>query len=461
MVDVSAVSTTVGSSLIFIFYASVLALLSVFIRQRYFSPISSVPGPSLGTVGTFFQVWEICRGRINHTLSQLHREHGSFVRISYNEVSVCHPDAIQILAAPIWKAPFYKPFAIPTSSYNNLMSERDPKRYGRMRTNVASAFALTNIIKSESVLDEVITLFERRLDEFSQRRKPLEFGKWLHFLTYDLLGEIMFSNRFGFLDEGRDVGGSIGNNFYQSLYLSYAFYIQWLHAILLGNPILRWIEFQPNTHTFNTATKSIKKRMADTMPRMDMMEQFLVQHEKKPDNFTAINLTASVTMTLGAGGGTMGAVLDAFFYFLLKANPYHLQRLREEIDNAQLSTVVSFAEAQQLPYLQCVTILSVNPWLIHRNSDCFGQDADTYNPDRWLADKPAVQRMEKYLISFGLGYNSCPGRSVANIELSKITATLIRDFDFRLADPDAEWKYHQLFVTSQYESSVFVERRTG
>ena len=353
MANLSEVSSsTSGSSLLFL--ASVLILLFVLIRQRYFSPISSVPGPFLGTVGTFFQVWEIFQGRINHTLNRLHREHGPFVRISYNEVSVCHPDAIQILAAPIWKAPFYQPFAVPNSSYNNLMSERDPKKYGPMRSHVASAFALTNIIKNESVIDEVIALFERRLDEFSQHRKPLELGKWLHFLTYDLLGEIMFSNRFGFLDEGRDVGRSISNNFYQALYLSCAVYMQWLHSILLGNPILRWLDFQPNEHTFNTAVKSIKTRMAETMPRMDMMEQWLVQHEKKPDHFTAIDLSANVTMTLGAGGGTAGSSLDAVFYFLLKAKPDYLRRLREEIDNAQLSPVVSFTETQRLPYLQCV-----------------------------------------------------------------------------------------------------------
>ena len=352
MADVSNISSTSGLCLVV--YPSLLILLFVLIRQRYFSPISSIPGPFLGTVGTFFQVWEILQGRINHTLNRLHREHGPFVRISYNEVSVCHPDAIKILAAPVWKAPFYKPMAVPNSSYNNLMSERNPQKYGPMRTNVASAFTLTNVIKNEPVIDEVITLFERRLDDFSQHRESLELGTWLHFLTYDILGEILFSNRFGFLDEGRDVGRSIGNNFYLSLYVSFAVYMQWLHSILLGNPILRWLDFQPHEHTFNTAVNSIKKRMADTMPRVDMMEHWLVQHKKKPDRFTAIDLSAAVTMTLGAGGGTMGSLLDAFFYFLLKANPDYLRRLKEEIDNAELSPVVSFAEAQQLPYLQCV-----------------------------------------------------------------------------------------------------------
>lgn len=55
----------------------VLLLLSVFIRQRYFSAISDIPGPVLGTFGTCFQLWEICKGRINETFLQLHQEHGT------------------------------------------------------------------------------------------------------------------------------------------------------------------------------------------------------------------------------------------------------------------------------------------------------------------------------------------------------------------------------------------------
>jgi len=43
-------------------------------------------------------------------------------------------------------------------------------------------------------------------------------------------------------------------------------------------------------------------------------------------------------------------------------------------------------------------ILSVNPWLIHRNPDCFGNDAGIYNPDRWLGDAEQVWQMEKFLI---------------------------------------------------------------
>ena len=44
---------------------------------------------------------------------------------------------------------------------------------------------------------------------------------------------------------------------------------------------------------------------------------------------------------LGAGGGTMGSVLQAFSHFLLKEDPVHLRRLREEIDAARVAGLLS------------------------------------------------------------------------------------------------------------------------
>jgi cytochrome P450 len=43
------------------------------------------------------------------------------------------------------------------------------------------------------------------------------------------------------------------------------------------------------------------------------------------------------------------------------------------------------------------TCLSVNAWVIHRNKDIFGDDAESFNPERWL-DAERVKLMDKFLI---------------------------------------------------------------
>ncbi len=50
--------------------------------------------------------------------------------------------------------------AVPNGNYNNLMSERHPKLYAPMRSNVAPAFTHLNIMKNEATVDETIELME-------------------------------------------------------------------------------------------------------------------------------------------------------------------------------------------------------------------------------------------------------------------------------------------------------------
>lgn len=90
---------------------------------------------------------------------------GPLLRVSYNEVSVPHPSALQIQSTPLRKGDFYKPFAVPNSNYNGLTFEREPKLYVPMRSNVASAYTLSNVIKNEPMIDENIELAEQRLEE--------------------------------------------------------------------------------------------------------------------------------------------------------------------------------------------------------------------------------------------------------------------------------------------------------
>ncbi|KAK3176126.1 hypothetical protein OEA41_007448 [Lepraria neglecta] len=278
---------------------------------------------------------------MNETLAKLHQKHRSFVRISYNEVSINHPDALQILTSSLRKGDFYKLFAIPSSNYQNAMSVPDVKRTIALRSNVAPGYTLTSVIKSESFIDKTIELMESRLDEFSKVGEPFQLG-----------------HRFGFLDQGKHVGDSIKNTFGLALYLTTMAYIQWLHAILLGNPILRWLDFQPNEHSFNKCVKNIAARKENPEARVDMMEHWMTQHVKYPERMSEKDNFCAAIGNLGAGGDTLGSVQQAVFYYLLKEDPKHLQRLQKEIKLASadglLSPVVSYVEAQKLSFLQAV-----------------------------------------------------------------------------------------------------------
>lgn len=68
------------------------------LRRRYYSHLSDIPGPFWASITRLWHVWVILQGKQNLRLRALHDEHGPFVRIARNEVSVSHPDgSTQIL----------------------------------------------------------------------------------------------------------------------------------------------------------------------------------------------------------------------------------------------------------------------------------------------------------------------------------------------------------------------------
>ncbi len=61
-------------------------------------------------------------------------------------------------------------------------------------------------------------------------------------------------------------------------------------------------------------------------------------------------------------------------------------------------------------------------WGLVRNKRIFGEDADTYRPERWLGGSPERMReMEDTLgLVFSYGKYACLGKNVAMMELNKV-----------------------------------------
>lgn len=144
----------------------------------------------------------------------------------------------------------------------------------------------------------------------------------------------------------------------------------------------------------------------------------------------------------------------------LAASPRVSSLLQKEIHSAvldgRLSDTCTSKQASRLPYLQAVIWegLRINPpfgglimkevgpdgdtvngrhipggtrighstWAVTHDSSVFGDDVDTFRPERWLeADEETKARMKKHAeLVFGSGRWACPGRSVALKELGKV-----------------------------------------
>ena len=56
-----------------------------------------------------------------------------------------------------------------------------------------------------------------------------------------------------------------------------------------------------------------------------------------------------------------------------------------------------------------------------------------FDPERW--DLPETAQRARYLMHFGLGGRQCIGKTVAQTNIYKLASTLLRSFEFELADP--------------------------
>lgn len=372
------------------------------------------------------------------------------------------------------------------------MSETSATRHIAKAKNVASGYAFSNVIKSEPYVDNALLTLEKRLDELSKANKPVNFDEWFNFLGFDILGEVTFSKSFGFLDEGRDIGDAIANTRMLGVYIAVMGHFWWAHDYLLANPLIEYFNLQPSMHIFETCLAAIDTRAKNDEVRKDMIEQWMETRKKHPDRMEEKEILAAAVVNIGAGADTVSATLQALFYHLLR-NKESLKKLREEIDAAALSAVPSYEETQKLPFLQaCVketyrfhtpvgfglprvvskggvtiagqyfaegVLLSVNPWVIHRREDLFGKDADVFSPVRWM-DADRSREMDRYMIAFGAGYNQCPGRHLAHMEVTKTAALLIKDYDIKQVSDGQPWTYETHFTAVPYGWPCTVTRRS-
>lgn len=182
----------------------------------------------------------------------------------------------------------------------------------------------------------------------------------------------------------------------------------------------------------------------------DFLSRFMTikaQDPSIPDWF----LTAWTASNVLAGSDTTAIMFRAIIYYLLK-NPSSRQKLEAELAQARkenrLSRIVTWKESRELPYLDaCIkeagrihpaigltlervvpkggavicgkrfeegTIVGMSPWVVHRDKHVFGEDADTWNPDRWLCEKERRTLMERSLLTVSYLNLEIPRCSIAD-----------------------------------------------
>ena len=82
------------------------------------------------------------------------------------------------------------------------------------------------------------------------------------------------------------------------------------------------------------------------------------------------------------------------------------------------------AQGLQLPngtFVPAGYRIGMNPFIVQRDTNLFGEDAESFRPERWLnADASQLRRMNAAMISFGAGTRTCTGQHVSALQFSMV-----------------------------------------
>lgn len=71
---------------------------------------------------------------------------------------------------------------------------------------------MSKVVSFEPQVDSTMQYFFKRLDDlFADKNQTCNLAFWLQAFAFDVIGEITFSKRIGFLEKGEDIDGIMGS----------------------------------------------------------------------------------------------------------------------------------------------------------------------------------------------------------------------------------------------------------
>ncbi len=204
---------------------------------------------------------------------------------------------------------------------------------------------------------------------------------------------------------------------------------------------------------------------------------------------------------LSAGRDTVAQALTWTFYSLMK-HRYVAARIRKEVDECLqttdgVSSTVNFDCTQftpfSMPYTMAVfyealrlyppipfefrqtmqpttlpdgtflpkdSVIVWCTWAMDRSKITWGEDADQFNPERWLVDGKLVSRSASEFPVFNGGPRTCLGKKMAEVTAVQTIATMAWLFDFIPADEKERVSKSSLTLPMEGGLPVMVKTRS-
>jgi hypothetical protein len=70
---------------------------------------------------------------------------------------------------------------------------------------------MSSLVSYEPIVESTLSVFLSQTEKlFERQSRVCNFGQWLQFFAFDVIGELTWSKRIGFIERNEDVNGIIG-----------------------------------------------------------------------------------------------------------------------------------------------------------------------------------------------------------------------------------------------------------
>ncbi|KAJ5719166.1 cytochrome P450 [Penicillium malachiteum] len=232
----------------------------------------------------------------------------------------------------------------------------------------------------EPFADECKKIFFDSIKDLEGQR--VDLGACLQWYAFDVIGAITFQQRFGFMEQRKDVQNMIADLEVGLRYAGVAGQVPSLHSWIIGDIwVGKFLAMQPFVHAPDPLRTIVQARIFLFMPYALYTDSWTSSLRKIALMLMIVNLLPNIA--------TDRAFLLGFKMKKRRANRYSRQAVMKEAMRCHPG--VSYPLERVVPeggttlcgvYLEAGTIVGMNPAVIHHDKSIFGDDAAKFRPER-------------------------------------------------------------------------------
>ncbi|KAL4876594.1 cytochrome P450 [Aspergillus karnatakaensis] len=473
---------------------SILYFIGRTLYNIYLHPLAKFPGPLAWSGTRLTWILSMSSGSHQVRIKALHDRYGPIVRVAPDELSFTDP-----MATPDIYSKEDRNNGLPKSEvlfggqqYRHAF-DNNGEEHALLRRKLSPLFTEQAVTNQEPLLQKYLALMTTNLRNASRAGQTVNIVEWLNWFSFDVVGELAFSESFNQLDRAQSHPWPTmitSHLRYSSLSVCLRFYppLDRLFPLITPRSLhrLKW-------KFVSMARDKVQRRLsrADSKQLKDMLASFLPENNSNQEIMDMETLSGSFTFLIIAGSETLATTLAGLINLLCK-HPDIMQQLTTELRTVPNVRDLTLSTTAAMPYLNAVlkeglrschpvpgalarlvppegrtiaghfvpgnTYVGI-PFYAAYHSEANFPAADEFNPSRWLGEQPTATQetgaVSNSFYPFAMGGHGCIGQNLARAELRLVLAHLLYAFDLE-AVGDVSWEDQNCYFL--WQKSPFMVR---